>query len=320
MNKVLETTWEVVKRSRSVSINRDEVGFFSSDIEVEDIKTWETANILPKPHKELDDKEKVQLIFTANALNFCYWQEPRWNIEYGGKKFKGSLALWASFNRALDENIPILDAFYLEHLEERDFLNVTRGENKIPLLGQRVEILREIGRVLRERYGGKFAQVINKSGGSALSLVDLLTSHFPSYRDQAKYQGLPVFFNKRAQLATSDLYQTFNGESWGNLSGINSLTAFADYKIPAVLRDLGIIGYRGELADRIDSKQEIPAGSKEEIEIRANQIWAVEYIRRELQPRMPGINAVKIDNWLWIKGQSRPLESRHPHRTVTTAY
>ena len=38
------------------------------------------------------------------------------------------------------------------------------------------------------------------------------------------------------------------------------LTAFADYKLPQVLRELGIISYHPELAARIDAMEYLQAG------------------------------------------------------------
>ena len=42
-----------------------------------------------------------------------------------------------------------------------------------------------------------------------------------------------------------------------------------DYRVPVVLRELGVLHYAPSLAAAVDSKQEIAPGSQEEVEIRA---------------------------------------------------
>jgi len=63
-----------------------------------------------------------------------------------------------------------------------------------------------------------------------------------------------------------------------NFTGKEDLTMFADYRVPQILRHLGIFQYSAELADAIDSEKELPYSSKWEVEIRAATVLAVETI------------------------------------------
>ena len=47
--------------------------------------------------------------------------------------------------------------------------------------------------------------------------------------------------------------QRFRGEGWGRFDDIGELTAFADYKLPQVLRELGILSYHPDLAKKLTS-------------------------------------------------------------------
>lgn len=53
----------------------------------------------------------------------------------------------------------------------------------------------------------------------------------------------------------------------------------ADYIVPAVLRQLGVLKYSSTLASIIDANSEIGPGSEEEVELRACSIYAVEKMR-----------------------------------------
>ncbi len=53
---------------------------------------------------------------------------------------------------------------------------------------------------------------------------------------------------------------------------------FADYRVPQILRHLGIFEYKASLCDKIDNEEELPYSSEEEVEIRAATVIAVEML------------------------------------------
>lgn len=127
-------------------------------------------------------------------------------------------------------------------------------------------------------------------------------------------------FQKRAQLAAAMLFEAFGGAGWGRLARTDELTVFADYKLPQVLRRLGILNYDAELTETIRSRALIPAGHRREVELRIATIWAAELMRRELARRVPGITALHVDYWLWYAGRQQGPGVEPYHRTLTTAY
>ena len=82
----------------------------------------------------------------------------------------------------------------------------------------------------------------------------------------ALYRTHKVRFLKRVQICVADLHNSFSGQSWGAFPDIDQLTVFADYKLPQVLRQYGILEYHPSLAQRIDNQEIIEAGSEEEVE------------------------------------------------------
>lgn len=99
------------------------------------------------------------------------------------------------------------------------------------------------------------------------------------FRDHSLYKGHQVFLYKRAQIFAADLWGAFKGRGYGEFYDIGSVTIFADYIVPAVLRQLGVLRYSSALASTIDANDEISSGSEEEVEIRACSIYAVEKMK-----------------------------------------
>lgn len=93
------------------------------------------------------------------------------------------------------------------------------------------------------------------------------------------YKGRQVFLYKRAQIFVADLWGAFRGQVYGEFKDISSLTIMADYIVPAMLRQLGILKYSPTLASTIDASGEIGPGTEEEVELRACSIHAVEKMR-----------------------------------------
>jgi hypothetical protein len=77
------------------------------------------------------------------------------------------------------------------------------------------------------------------------------------------------------------------------------LTAFADYRLPQVLRHLGALEYSMSLAAVVDNGMVLPANSPPEMEIRASTIEACERLKRYL----PEQTSADIDLGLWLMAQ-----------------
>lgn len=114
---------------------------------------------------------------------------------------------------------------------------------------------------------------------SAVELLNILTNNFPNFQDHAIYNGHQIHFYKRAQLLIRHIYGYFHAKGLGEFTDIEELTMFADYRVPQCLTLWGIFVYSPELRGIIESKKEIPAGSAQEVEIRAATVVAVEQFK-----------------------------------------
>lgn len=274
------------------------------------------------------DERLVDFILLFNSINFCYWGEPKWTITFRGKPYDGAFGMMGALTRALeDDGLPLLAGSFLTDVEAERFRRILRGHDPagrdsvaIPLEAERLAIWHEIGPVLVRVFGGRWHGVVRRAGGSAVRLVQLLVDHFPSFDDVAEFEGRTVAFYKRAQLATGMIYQTFGGQEWGAFADFDQLTVYADYKLPQVLRKLGILVYDRTLAALVDNQTPLPAGGRMEVEIRAGTVWACELIRQQMLPRAPYLTASHIDYWLWEAGHEKSPGDRPYHRTLTIAY
>ncbi len=264
--------------------------------------------------------QTANYVLVLDALNFCFWGEPRWRIRYRDQVYDGYWALAAVLKRALERGQPLYDPRYLDALSDAEIAALFTGEGTIPLLHWRIEHLREVARGLLQACDGRFTVLIQRAQGSAPDLVASVAQVFPSFRDVASYDDLTVPFYKRAQLLCTDLAGAFGGEGPGRFRDLHLLTAFADYKLPQVLRYFGALRYHDDLARRIDAREELPAGSPEEVEIRAATICAVEDLVARLQATGQSAAAWQVDWALWQLGQSLPPDAPPYHRTRTRFY
>ena len=180
--------------------------------------------------------------------------------------------------------------------------------------------LNDLGRLLTREFAGRFTHLVEAAECSAQTLVGLL-GRMPYFADVEVYGGITVPFYKRAQLTAADLALAFDGQGWGRFSDLDQLTIFADNLVPHVLRVDGLLAYDPDLAARIDAGTLIPAGSAEEIEIRAVALHAVELLVGELRRRGHDVTAMGLDYLLWNRGQQPAYKRAKPrHRTRTVYY
>jgi Potential Queuosine, Q, salvage protein family len=314
---VLESTRPVVEAARYVRLDHAAIKRLTDRLAATPFQRPEWR---VEPHWWDDDSERTaQYVFVLDSLNFCFWGEPKWRLEYDGRSWDGYWALAACLRRALQAGAPLLDADFLAEVDASKARELLKGDGYLLLIEERAESLRQLGRALLDSYQGQAANLVAAAGGSAVDLVRRVVEELPSFNDLSRYDGGPVRFYKRAQILCSDLHGAYAGQGLGAFHDLDQLTAFADYKLPQVLREVGVLVYERGLAERIDAKLELDAGSPEEVEIRSATIWAIEELRRALSSRGLQLKAFEIDWYLWGLGQQGDWP-RPYHRTRTVFY
>jgi len=178
----------------------------------------------------------------------------------------------------------------------------------------------DLGRVLVARHEGDFSKLIAAADHSTARLVTDLAGQ-PLFHDVSSYHGDDIPFYKRSQLLASDLSLAFDGHGLGRFDDLDSLTLFADNLVPHVLRLEGILEYSAPLIRDIEAETLIPAGSDQEIEIRACSIHAVELLIECAAQSGVNWTARDVDQVLWHQGQHPRYKTRgRRHRTRTPFY
>ena len=171
--------------------------------------------------------------------------------------------------------------------------------------------LRDLGRHVADEHGGRFGSVLDAAAGSAVALARGL-GEWGCFADTSSYDELRVPFLKRAQIAAADLDRA----GLRGFHDLGRLTMFADNLVPHVLRLDGILRFDPGLEKRIARGELIEHGSREEVEIRACALHAVELI----VAARPGTCAAGVDQLLWNRGQQPRYKAVPRHRARCTAY
>ena len=321
--RVLRSIRPLIEAARSVHIVPDAVERTAALLADTNLASpeWETGL-----HFQDGSWRTAAWVLVLDALNFHFWSwaadgDRRWVVDYEGIRYDGYWALVAALRRAVDRGQPLWDADFLLSAPDAALIAIFEPADPdgppIPQLDRRVAHLREVGLGLRTV---PIEALIGAANGSAVALVEAVRRHFPSFDDVLVVDGQEVRFLKRAQILVADLHGAFGGKGPGAFSDLHELTAFADYKVPQVLRRFGVLHYTPELTAALQARQLIPAGSPWEIEIRAGTIWACELIRQKLAERGVPLRAFEIDWALWLIGQTLPPGTEPYHRTPTIFY
>ncbi|KAM8933789.1 queuosine 5'-phosphate N-glycosylase/hydrolase [Pelodytes ibericus] len=270
---------------------------------------WKSLHEL---NPQTSGEDAVNWVFFADTLNFSFWsdsEDKKYLVKYKGKEYSGYWCLCAAMNRALDEGIPLTTASYYSTITMDQLKHVLRSDSEfpIPMIKERLEILHQTGKILLEKFGGSFLNVLKLSEKSAVKLMHLVVENFPSYRDEATFQGKKVAFYKRAQILVGDIWGVLQGEGDGCFYDIPQITMFADYRIPQALVHFGTMRYSESLLKKLHEGWLFKNGDLEEIEIRGCSIWAVELICEHIrnlfekkgEKMSSEINPVLIDHFLW---------------------
>ena len=190
-----------------------------------------------------------------------------------------------------------------------------------PLMADFATALRDVGEHVENEHGGRFGAVIEAAHGSAPALAGLL-AEWRAFADVSSYEGRPIPFFKRAQIAAADvgrmeivLRRTGASTESGGLRDLDRLTAFADNLVPHVLHIDGVLHLDPELERWIEAGELLEHGSAEEVELRACAVHAI-----ELLAAATPLSPAEIDGVLWNRGAGERYKSRPRPRSRNTAY
>lgn len=78
-------------------------------------------------------------------------------------------------------------------------------------------------------------RLVERADRSAGKLVNLLAHHFPSFRDECRFEGRKVRLLKRAQIFVADFWAALNGTGLGEFDDVDHLTMFAGMSLHSAI-------------------------------------------------------------------------------------
>ncbi|MBK9772759.1 MAG: hypothetical protein IPP57_18405 [Candidatus Obscuribacter sp.] len=289
---------------------------------------WQTPDLVKLQSLSTPDLTLFLTVF--HTIGFCYWPAPRWTYEHSGTTYDGTAALIRSLyelciveskqtanltNGTDKSNQFAVDLSKLNQAASslKSFKTALGGDNELPMIDQRYCYFKELLEFVAQP--NTLARLLKQE--EALSKVFYIREYLPGFDDTARIPDFePIPFLKRAQLLTSDIDFVLR-QAGAGLRHMDHLTAFADYKVPQILRHLGVLVYGNELAELVDKQIELVPGGQAELAIRVFTLLAVEQLRLYL----PGHTASQIDSMLWLASQQTDKNEIAPyHRTICTYY
>ncbi|ELT95610.1 hypothetical protein CAPTEDRAFT_5356 [Capitella teleta] len=327
----------IAEKSRDVFIEKDGVHTTSAkllemlkkDPETLNVSRWNLHVLNPKTANEA----AVNWVFVADVLNFSFWSEnesKKFMIRYSGQEWTGYWSLCAAMNRALDNGVPITSAKFYSSISMEKLREIFKSdsETEMPMMEERLLHLHEAGKVLNMKYNGSFANMIKQSGKSAQKLVEMIVDDIPSFRDVALFENKSVALYKRVQILVADTWACCAGKGLGEFSDIDSITMFADYRIPQALVWFGAMRYSDGLMEKLNKDCLMQNGERQEVEIRGVSIHCVDLIVDEMNRLMAKeptltipMNAVLVDHFLWDYRRDHEQETKAiPFHKVRCVY
>jgi len=318
INPVRKTTLKVVKEAKKVKINRGRIENLA--------KIWIKKKIIipawpKKLHLQTKNKKSLlDYLILLNSLNFCFWsKKEKWGIYYKGKFYDGYFALSLALKNFFEKNPKKANFDYLAKISFSEFASILKGKGKLLLFKERHRIVKAVSQALLEKYQGDSVKFVLSANHLAEILVSKIVKELPFFNDYIYYKNFKVYFLKRAQILVSDIWGVFDGRGIGYFNDLDYLTVFSDYKLPQILNHFSVLEYSKDLEEKISKKINIPPGSEEETEIRSAAIWAVEYLKKDLEKLGRKFYSFQIDWILWSKSQKIKMKVPH-HLTKTIFY
>ncbi len=313
LSKVLETNQFVVDKAKYVKINYEKANEL-----IKEFATFEKSHYLtkvPYPIYEMNTKDIVNFLLIYDAIDFSFWGEPKWTITTDSKQLDGGMALLHCIFNLFEKRDSVEVYKRLEKMTLEKFKEILKGNVEIPLLEERYKRVIEIVKRVNEKMNSNFYEWI-KEMNSDIEIFNTIIENFPCFDDIRTYKNKTIYFYKLAQLLTSDILYVIERKEQKNVDYSN-LLGCADYKIPQVMQDLGILEYNKELENKIINKIEIPENSEYEVEIRASMLIVINYIHEKMRGK---IDRMDINNFIWNRSQDKTKKTKPYHLTRTTSY
>lgn len=312
----------VVRHSQHVKINQEKieeiVHLLDSAQEPQIIK-----HILGTSQK-MTFEQKLAFVLLFQSTNFCLWKDPGFRQALTRRANEGGLFIAKCYRQAYRAGFDLCDPNMVSNATYTTYQDVLKKgrDDGFVLSKKRFDALKKVMTVLKEKYEGSVQKLIEVAEENAETLLTILVKEFPGFSDVSSFKDRSIPFLKRAARVVADLEHVYCEKTGKTLKNIEKMTAAVGYKVPQLLRHLGVLEYSEELAKTIHKGIHIPSGDSREIEIRGNTVAAVDRITEAYNRRHSDKpkTSKNVDEVLWILSQNNWKDIEPHHKTVTWVY
>ena len=306
---MLEALRQIAHNSEHVYLDREQLQRVS-----EVMRTRLNLNLghfnVRRDYPTLSPADMLQFLMIVGAHNFLFWQwggsgqVVPWHLRVNGEDRHGFPAYMACHIRALEEGKDILDPDFLLSMTLTDIKDYYRDEKSgqvtLQLLPERLARYHEMGRVLKEKYGGSILPIFERAEGYLFwndghGLVQRFMADFP-----LTYDDWP--FCKKILVNLGNLYQDRN-RLIPTDSEYRSLIEFqdpevieigADYYRPFFFYRVGVLQLSQPFKARLSSGDFFKSDETMEREYRA---WTILVGRKLAQLLNVTPHDVAVETW-----------------------
>jgi hypothetical protein len=266
------------------------------------------------PPIQLNDMDQIQMAFIFGTQGWLIWE---WtaarratplDLVIDGVHYIGSFSMFAFHYRAMrlraaGERKDFLDPNVLANLtlkDVEDHYTDDNGKLSVQMLARRRENFREMGRVLRDEFGGHAINILRRADGYLFrpdgnGLIQLMQTYFASsWRDwpMAKLPNvipLGLYEARRRRKFSTEIDRLLDFKDFENISG------GADYYRPWFFVRVGIFDITDEFKHKLRNHELIEPESDMEQEFRAFTIVALRMLADLAGGWPQALNALEVE-------------------------
>ena len=320
-SKVLHSLEPVINNLKLISID-----FEKLNLEAKRLAKYDYS-LPPTSVLTIDPEVHIRKTMLINTLNFAFTDfetSTKYQLKNTDGEFSDTDAMVYQINKAIEQEVPILDGSYMATITEEQFHKIFSANISMPMHLEKIRTLNEVGEILCKEFNGDWLNFIT-AGPKKLyhegeGLIERLILHFKRFDDFSNYNNHSVYFLKLAQLAFWGIHRELSNSNYFFIEDMENMTAFADYIIPVALNQMDITSYTPGLNQKIAQGELIEKDSLEEIEIRAVTLFVTAKLTEEinkLKSNEEKIIIPQLDFRLWTEFHAN--DEPH-HLTKTTMY
>jgi hypothetical protein len=256
----------------------------------------------------ISPQNEIGLILFYNTINFCY-RDPHTGHDYefrsdDGRILKSTSAMLAAL---------LASGIQWNHLEQVSSITSSQWLRMFQLDPPNILYL---GMQRRERVTGLAKWLLLRGFDSVMEVV--AASHYNVLELADELQSSGFFkdeFLKRLQVALKRIDGILDERLNQHLNGMQLLTCMADYSIPQLFYNLGVLELAPALRRHLEAQKPILTGSREELALRASVVVIAEGLAEQID-----VTESELNNFLWELAVSLEAKGKLPipHMLVAT--